>query len=328
MNDVTLRGTHVEIGRQIGEALRSQNTALPELTERQSQYADQLREQVEGTIPWLFEEMEGLSEAGDYDQRATILYALSIGIVPACTVIAVAPQHTESGRTLFGRNYDAGPAWAGFTLQRTYADGSLPHIGCFYDLLIGREGGVNEAGLAIAVTGVEGKVAPELGLWDHIPVRAVLDRCRTVDEAVSMLTSLPHLMSKSFLVADASGEIAIVEAAGRQVKATQSEDGFAVITNHFVSSEMEEFCDRSRIPANSVSRLETAQRWFEEARGDSRAIRKADLMRLLSSTEQGVRSELGEPFTTRWSWVSALGERTIELCDRLPDPYAYSTTHF
>lgn len=103
-------------------------------------------------IPDPFDEMRGLAEAGGYDERAVCFYALSIGIVPSCTVVAVSGAHTTDGQTLFGRNYDAGPEFADFTLYRIYPEGGLAHIGCAYDLLIGREDGINEAGLAIAVT--------------------------------------------------------------------------------------------------------------------------------------------------------------------------------
>jgi predicted choloylglycine hydrolase len=319
MDEVTLRGTHYEIGRQLGKQLQKAGTKLPKLDATQARYIDSLVGRVKGLVPDLFDEMRGLAEAGRYDERAVYFYSLSIGIVPSCTVVAVSGAHT-GGQTLFGRNYDAGPEFADFTLYRTYPEGGLAHIGCAYNLLIGREDGINEAGLAIAVTGVQGHNTGEPGLWDHIPVRAVLDRCRTIDQAVTLLETLPHLWSKSFLVADKTGAIAVVEAAQQRVATTRVKSGFGAITNHFEAPEMRVYCDEAKIPANSVHRREIAYRWFEAADRSGEPLDRDALKRLLSTTGDGVRSELHEDFTTVWSWIAALGERSIELSDRLPEP--------
>lgn len=323
MHEVMLSGTHFEIGRQVGRQLREAGTELPALNKRQTRYIDTLVEQVEGQIPHLFDEMRGLAEAGEFDAKAVYFYSLSIGMVPSCTVLAVAGEHTSEGLTLFGRNYDAGSQFAGFTLHKTYPEGAFAHIGCSYDLLIGREDGINEAGLAIAVTGVQGHNTDEPGLWDHIPVRAVLDRCRTVDEAVTLLEALPHLWTKNFLVADKTGQIAVVEAAQQKVFATRIESGFGAITNHFEAPGMSTYCDETKIPGNSVQRREAADRWFETARGSGRPLGRDQLKRLLSTTGGGVRSELSEEFATVWSWIGSLGEQRIELSDRLPEMDSY-----
>ena len=322
MDEVTLRGTYYEMGRQLGKQLYEAGTKLPKLDATQARYIDNLVGRVKGLVPDLFDEMRGLAAAGRYDERAVYFYSLSIGIVPSCTVVAVSGAHT-GGQTLFGRNYDAGPEFADFTLYRTYPEGGLAHIGCAYNLLIGREDGVNEAGLAIAVTGVHGHNTDAPGLWDHIPVRAVLDQCRTVDEAITLLETLPHLWSKSFLVADKTGEIAVVEAAQQKVITTRIKSGFSAIGNHFETPEMRAYCDEKKIPANSVHRRETAYRCFKAMNESGESLGRDQLKRLLSTTSDGVRSELRKDFTTVWSWVGALGERRIELCDRLPEEGSY-----
>ena len=328
MKEITLRGSHFEIGRQIGIQMREEAVELPPLNEDQSRYIDRLAERSEALVPELFEEMRGLAEGGGYEERVVLFHSLSIGIVPACTVLAVSGKHTEDGRSLFGRNYDAGPEFADFTLYRTYPEGGLADIGCAYNLLVGREGGVNEAGLAIAVTGVHGHYTDDPGLWDHIPVRAALDRCGRVDEAVALIESLPHLWTKNFLIADEMGEIAIVEAGQQGVACHRATDGFAAITNHFVLPEMEAYCNQEKTPSNSVHRRDAAYRWFREARVAAERITCEDLKQLLSTTGAGVRSEVDETFSTVWSWISTLGERGIDLADRLPEPETYRRYEF
>ena len=323
MEEITLRGTHFEMGRQIGTQMREGSVELPSLNEDQLRYIDCLVEKSEVLIPGIFEEMRGLADGGGYEERVVFFHSLSIGIVPACTVIAISGGHTKDGRPIFGRNYDASPDFADFTLYRTYPDRGFAHIGCAYSLLVGREGGVNEAGLAIAVTGVHGHYTDDPGLWDHIPVRVVLDRCSRVDEAVGLIESLPHLLTKNFLIADVTNEIAIVEAGQQGVASSRVVDGFAAITNHFVLPEMEAYCNRAEVPRNSVHRRDTAYRWSQEARQAAEPLAYGHVKQLLSTTDGGVRSELDKSFSTVWSWVANLGERSIELADHLPEPDGY-----
>ena len=328
MKEITLCGSHYEMGCQIGQQLRKNRTKLPELNADQTRYIDSLVERAGGLVPNLLDEMRGIADSGGYDKRAVYFYSLSIGIMPACAVVAVSGKHTVDGQTMFGRNYDAGPEFADFTLYRTYPDSGFSHIGCAYNLLVGREGGMNESGLAIAVTGVQGHYSSKPGLWDHIPVRAVLDRCSRVDDAVKLIESLPHLWTKSFLVADATGEIAIVEAAQQHVAISRITDGFGAITNHFVLPQLEARCNEAKIPTNSVHRRDAAYRWFEAARDADKPLDRDDLKQLLSTTGEGVRSELDENFTTVWSWIAALGERRIELASQLPEPEGYRAQSF
>jgi hypothetical protein len=145
---------------------------------------------------------------------------------------------------------------------------------------------------------------------------------------VTLLVTLPHLWTKNFLVADKTGEIAAVEAAQRKVFATRVESGFGAITNHFEAPEMRAHCDEAKMPADSIHRRETACRWFEAATGSGERLGRDRLKRLLSTTGDGVRSELREDFTTVWSWIGALGKRGIELSDRLPENGSYRECTF
>jgi predicted choloylglycine hydrolase len=328
MREMTLRGTHFEIGREVGIRLRAAGEELPALSAEQARCAEVLVRKVAGWIPNLLDEMRGIAEGGGYDEQAVQFYSLALGIIPSCTVLAVSGEHTATGRPLFGRNYDAGPKWADLTLYRAYPDGGFAHIGCCYNMLVGREDGMNEAGLAIACTGVHGRCTAELGVWDHIPVRAALEQCETARDAVDLIRGLPHLFTKNFLVADAAGDIAVVEASQEKVAVRSPPSGFGAIANHFVTEEMLGANDWAKIPANSVHRLEVAHRWHDAtAEGDSPPSRES-LMQLLSDTERGVRSELSPEFATVWSWVAELGERRIHLCDCLPQAAAYRAYSF
>ena len=51
-----------------------------------------------------------------------------------------------------------------------------------------------------------------LGINFWIAIRYILDRCATVKEGVRFLTEIPHHFTITYLLADVSGEMAVVEA--------------------------------------------------------------------------------------------------------------------
>lgn len=109
---------------------------------------------------------------------------------------------------------------------------------------------------------------------------------------------------------------------------TRPASGFGAIANHSAEEEMLAFNDWAKIPANSTLRLERARRWCGDEQGREPKREAEAMKRPLSSTAEGVRSELDPGFRTVWSWVAELGGRRIDLCDRLPEPDAYRACEF
>jgi predicted choloylglycine hydrolase len=94
-----------------------------------------------------------------------------------CSVFAA----STGSDVIFGRNYDFFSSFKKYTESYLTCpkDGywSLGHT----DIFIGREDGVNEKGLAIGMTGVEGKTVKP-GISFCIALRCVLDKCANVKE--------------------------------------------------------------------------------------------------------------------------------------------------
>ena len=105
--------------------------------------------------------------------------------------------------------------------------------------------GINDQGLFAGVTGVgrekvnsaEGKKKVFAGYL----VRLIIDRCRTVDEALTLVDGfVPFDLDDSslnchFLVADANGRSVILEYVNDTWKKTSSEKSWQVLTNKLVS---------------------------------------------------------------------------------------------
>jgi len=147
-------------------------------------------------------------------------------------------QAIKSEGNFFGRNYDFAYDMPPSVTYRTYLENGYASLGnC--DIWIGREDGLNEAGLfvGIAATMLPG-YQPGLTFW--FVVRMLLDRCATVEEGLELVQGIPHAQSRNFLLADRSGQAAVAEVTTDGVEVRKPEDGLLVITNHAVSPELAE----------------------------------------------------------------------------------------
>lgn len=111
-------------------------------------------------------------------------------------MVAVSGDHTVDGNPRFSRNYDFYESFADFSeLYRTRPTDHLASVGCS-DHWVGRHDGINEAGLAIGHTFVPND-SNEPGITFGLAARAVLDTCRSVDDAVAFLERIPHARKRT-----------------------------------------------------------------------------------------------------------------------------------
>jgi predicted choloylglycine hydrolase len=327
MNESNLKGTYYQMGLEQGRILRSVGFVPPPISQAKREFAKACESAVQQYIPELLEELQGIADGGGFEADLVNGLVLTLDAKPACSVLAVSGRHTADGKTLFGRNYDFYTSFRDFSaLYRTYPDRALASLGCS-DIFVGREDGVNEAGLTIAMTFV-GYESDQPGVMFHLAVRAVLDRCHSVQEAVALLESVPHMRNNNYLVAGVDGQIAIVEAGPENVTTIYPAEGFAAITNHFQFSPYEQI---RRRPTNSEPHLRNLKEWFNKREGN---ISRDNVKEVLSDPEKGVfcthyqEKKGSEPIVTLWSWTATLGERNMYLAEGKPDKGAYRTYEF
>jgi len=327
MIESDLQGSYYQMGLEQGRILKSAGFVPPPISQAKREFAKACESAVREHMPELLDELQGIADGGGFEADPLNALVLTLDAEAACSVLAVSGRHTADGKTLFGRNYDFYTSFRDFiTLYRTYPAGALASLGCS-DIFVGREDGINEAGLAIAMTFV-GYDSDQPGVMFHLAARAVLDRCHNVQEAVSLLEGLPHVRNNNYLVAGADGQIAIVEAGPQNVTTVHAPEGFAAITNHFQFSPYERIEKR---PTNSESRLRNLKEWFNKREG---YISSDNIKAILSDPEKGVfcspyqEAKDADPITTLWSWTATLGERKVLLSDGKPDKEAYKTYEF
>jgi len=328
MYQVELRGTYAEIGRQ--QALPPGMWSPPPPEPHVLHFARRCEEHLALHGPELLEEMRGFAEAAgiDYDTFMTFVTTAPFNTdeMRGCTVLAVLPERTAGGRTIVGRNYDffhdisEQPA----TTYVTYPAGRYASVGnC--DIWIGREDGLNEAGLFVgqAAYFVPG-LQPGLTFW-YIG-RLLLDRCATVDEGLELLHRVPHAGSWTYLLADASGHAAVVEPGVEGVEVRYPEDGLLIMTNHAV-------CPRwagreTFVPPDSQPRYERLRTLL----GDSDSI-TLDTVKAALRDHDGLVCSHGAHFPDRkfgtlWSVAAQPGERVLHVAAGYPCQAEYQAIAF
>jgi hypothetical protein len=157
-----------------------------------------------------------------------------------------------------------------------------------------------------------------------LAIRAVLDTCRTVAEAQAFLERIPHLQNTAFLVADAAGEIAAIDASPEKVVSTRSTDGFGFLANRYVSEEMAAYAPEEEVPSSPTRRL-NIRNWFE----GRQEIGMEELQRLMADPATGVcqcaagNSKAEDQAVTLWSWTAALGDPVLYLAKGTPNETPY-----
>ena len=324
MIPIKLTGSYEAMGKQHGAAMRGSGFTPPPVPPEQVGFVRHCEAILADYAPELIVEMRAFAEAAEinYDDFAalTIMAPLKQTAVPACTVFAVTGDRTDNGRLLFGRNYDFYYEFDGFSFH-TYPEGRYASFGnC--DIWIGREDGMNEAGLFVAITAtmLQG-VQPGLTFW--FLVRMILDRCATVDEALALIQEVPHAQSRNFFLADKSGKAVVAEATMDGVAVREPENGLLVVTNHVVSPAWQD--KPAWVPPDSHPRYDRLQALF----GDGQKVSKDDVITALRDHDGLVCSHWPEgDGGTLWSLVGSPGDRELEMASGSPCTNEYEKVLF
>lgn len=241
------KGKHHEMGYRYGALLKKHHVDLtPMLTADKERLAmgKASLELCADIYPEIVAEIEGMAKGLEVDPLAFGTFLITAGAYAfdvGCTTFAY-----RTGEAVhFVRNHDM------FVNLKKTTESALytPENGYAFlghgDGLIGKEDGLNAHGLAVGMTFVAPKaVAP--GLNFLMMVRMLLEKCRTVDEALDLLARMPTMTSHTLVLADPTGALAAVEMAPGRMAVRTPEEGadFIVATNHFVDPEMVAYDNR------------------------------------------------------------------------------------
>jgi predicted choloylglycine hydrolase len=306
-------GNYYDMGFRHGSLLYKRGYRVPEASSRVLAFGRECEKEVESIFPDVLDEIRGFADAchASYEHLASFIFSIGTFKPTACSVFA-----TDTGSEIFfGRNYDF------FYRFKRHSESFLtkPSEGYYSvgnsDVFIGREDGINEKGLAVAMTWVAPKTIKP-GINFILLTRYVLDKCANVKEALRTLTKAHHVAANNYLLADEEGNLAVVEACAEKVRIRRPEDGFIACTNHFVHDEMAPLEGREERPPDSVLRYTTICKALKKN------LRRMDIetaQRILSDHTGGVCSHKNDiQLGTLWSLIAGLKQLRIFLAEGHP----------
>jgi predicted choloylglycine hydrolase len=310
-----LRGNYYEMGFKYGTVLRRHGFKPPEINEETIGLGLKCEQEVKRVFPKVLDEIRGIADAiqEKYEKLAPFILTVGYGKVMGCGAFAC----VDDSRVIFGRNYDFyyrfGRYCESYLTQPKNANASLGNT----DVFVGREDGVNQHGLAMSMHFVSAQLGTP-GVNFPIAVRYVLDNCKNTGDAIEYLTHTKFLTANNYLVADRSGELAVVEACPSKVRVRRPEtdERFIVATNHFVHPEMKQYEIVGKRDPDSEIRYNTILRALREARGH---VNENAAKRILSDHEGRVCSHLDYiQLGTLWSQIIDLQRLKILRAEGQP----------
>lgn len=224
------RGTHADFGFFLGKKLRQS----PLIPNRKKQWGPRknrhfiinpttFQEAITPVAPEILEEIHGLAEAlkMNIDEAIQLFGGYYLEFVRSgCSVFADTDYMV--------RNYDSHPLpYEGHYLIYQPTDGGYATIGPSMQIT-GRTDGMNEKGLVMGYNFTHSKQSED-GFLCNMIGRLILEKCASVEEAITLLKEIPHRHSFSYVLLDTLGISYVVEASPRNVVVRQSQ----ICTNHF-----------------------------------------------------------------------------------------------
>jgi len=224
IREVYFRGSHFERGRQRGRRLR-RTFVIPQGPCADPGFVRACFEATAAVFPQAIEEFEGLVEGGGFDRGRLMAYYFArtesqLGApCCGCTMFAVeAAQRACGDGPVVGRNYDWATADLRWCELHRYAPPGGPRRLGYTHHWAGCADVLSESGLYVAIASL-----PPVGVWApglqwNVIVDMLTETCATVEEAARLCGRVRHLRPMSYLLADARGAAAVVEATPSQVR--------------------------------------------------------------------------------------------------------------
>jgi isopenicillin-N N-acyltransferase-like protein len=256
---VKVAGSHLEMGRQIGEAFRGKiahsvenaKSLLAEAYEQLELTWDGAKIQsrkylpfAEERFPQYVDELRGMAEGANVDFRDLVTLNTMEAIttdalhLTRCTSMAVNDTRTADGHVLAAHNED----WVPEDEDDVYVvhaspNDEPPFLAMNYGGLLPNVG-FNAAGIAQLIDSVYPN-DPRIGIPRLVVGRAVLT-ARKPDEAIRRAIVPHRAAGYNHLIVHESGEIYSVEASAQQFDLLYAHDGYMVHTNHYLTERMRE----------------------------------------------------------------------------------------
>ncbi len=175
--------------------------------------------------------------------------------------------------------------------------------------------GVNEKGLAVGVLQLQAPATKQdngkTDVGTTLAIRAMLDKCATVREAVELLKTFDmHAAANGcyhFQIADATGDSVVVSYVDNEMVLTEKTDGILCATNFYLHDVPFEY------EKQGMDRYEAMQQEFELNKGKFSADEEMQLLQTvrIDGTDP---DEKGRVYSTQWSSIYVLSDPALNIC--------------
>lgn len=153
-----------------------------------------------------------------------------------CTSFGLSDGAFENGHVVLARNFDfeAGDILdTGKAVFLVHEKDSIPYASVSWPGLIGAFSGMNAQGLSLVVHGARARTPQTVGEPVIHTTRDILAHAKTTADAIEIIRERKAMVSHLLMLADASGEFAIVERAPGEKIHVRRGRGKVPLTNHF-----------------------------------------------------------------------------------------------
>ncbi len=257
------RKSHYETGYNWGALLYKHGKKIDrnvtlQATQERRLFAKECLPIYEKYYPEILDEIRGLADGqrGSYEDFYTFLLSMyCFEVNNHCTCFAFADKE----HFIFGRNSDFLVALEKLYMNCLYKLNGVYGFNGNTTAFIEMEDGINEHALAVGLTFIYPKMI-NAGFNSGMLVRYLLEKCKTVDEAIERLHMLPIASQQTLTVMDHFGNCAVIECNCNHVEVIRptKEHPFVVAANGFVSPNMIEYNHHNIDDWRSSERYATA----------------------------------------------------------------------
>lgn len=315
-----LKGNHYEMGKHYGDLLYKTGEDLSsviKITKEQRLFGEKCLQIYEKNLKDIMEEVRGLADGlhQKYEDVAYWLFNIYCNEEEhGCSVFAV----KEKDNVYFARNMDMFPEYKKTSESVLYRVEGKNTFLAHSTAMISLEDGINEHGLSVALTFLlSKKIKP--GINGGFIVRKILEECKTTEEAVELIKSLPISSSHNIVIADKFGKLAVAECTNEEVSIRYDEN-YVIATNHFISNNMTKYNNNENNWYYTNDRYNTIERSLK----NNSNIDFEECKNIISGKYGFVcQFEKKLHFDTIWSTVYDLNSLYNEICEGNPYKMKY-----
>lgn len=320
-------GTHYEIGFRWGALLAERGNFILDhigfpITPERAAFSDSCIPVYQAYFPEILEEIRGISDGQGCDVKALQAFLFSMYAMPPachCSCLAV----SNGRQILFGRNSDFLTELETSNMNVIYGFTSSGYsFTGNTTAFVQMEDGVNEHGLAVGLTSVQ-PVSIRPGMNAGLLLRFFLETCKTTGEVLERIQNIPISSAQTFTIADAAGEIVVVECSsdGAAVLRPSDRRPYVCAVNQYHAAAMEPFRSPGIDDWQAGARYETLVKALDRFAGEMTVGNAADIL----SGRHGFLCQYDRKTgrDTVWSVIYDLKKKVIFRVEGNPSRHAF-----